>query len=159
LPCAAERQSTCSCMSGRGPHRRSHRVVRCRFGGGGHSGRQLDISNCASGAGRGCLRHGAGRRETAVARPARASCRAAPARRCAVTRSPHPRRQRTGEPTHALDVLTAATRADLARLAGEEACASAGVVIDGVVTPLQGEPPVAVTHGWGDLTWLYRPRG
>jgi hypothetical protein len=24
-----------------------------------------------------------------------------------------------------------------------------GVVIDGVVTPLAGEPPVAVTHGWG----------
>ena len=35
----------------------------------------------------------------------------------------------------------------------------AGIVIDGVVTPLQGEPPIAVTHGWGDLTWLYRPRG
>jgi hypothetical protein len=34
-----------------------------------------------------------------------------------------------------------------------------GVVIDGVVTPLAGEPPVAVSHGWGDLTWLYRPRG
>jgi hypothetical protein len=35
----------------------------------------------------------------------------------------------------------------------------AGIVIDGVVYPLAGEPPIAVTHGWGDLTWLYRPRG
>jgi DNA-binding NarL/FixJ family response regulator/tetratricopeptide (TPR) repeat protein len=34
------------------------------------------------------------------------------------------------EPAHALDVLTAATRADLARLAGEEACASAGAGLD-----------------------------
>jgi hypothetical protein len=37
--------------------------------------------------------------------------------------------------------------------------ASGGVVIDGVVYPLQGEPPIAVSHGWGDLTWLHRPRG
>jgi hypothetical protein len=37
--------------------------------------------------------------------------------------------------------------------------ARGGVVIDGVVYPLAGEPPIAVTHGWGDLTWLYRPRG
>jgi hypothetical protein len=34
----------------------------------------------------------------------------------------------------------------------------AGVVIDGVPYPLAGEPPIAVTHGWGDLRWLYRPR-
>jgi hypothetical protein len=34
----------------------------------------------------------------------------------------------------------------------------AGVVIDGAVYPLAGEPPVAVTHGWGDLRWLYWPR-
>ena len=34
------------------------------------------------------------------------------------------------EPAHALDVLTAATRADLARLAGEEARASAGAGLD-----------------------------
>jgi DNA-binding NarL/FixJ family response regulator len=34
------------------------------------------------------------------------------------------------EPAHALDVLTAATRADLARLAGEEACASASAGLD-----------------------------
>jgi hypothetical protein len=25
----------------------------------------------------------------------------------------------------------------------------AGVIIDGVVYPLQGEPPIAVSHGWG----------
>jgi hypothetical protein len=25
----------------------------------------------------------------------------------------------------------------------------AGVLIDGVIYPLQGEPPVAKTHGWG----------
>lgn len=36
---------------------------------------------------------------------------------------------------------------------------AAGVVIDGDVYPLAGEPPVAVSHGWGDLTWLYRPKG
>jgi hypothetical protein len=36
---------------------------------------------------------------------------------------------------------------------------SGGVVIDGVVTPLAGEPPIAVSHGWGDLTWMYRPKG
>ncbi len=34
------------------------------------------------------------------------------------------------DPTHALEVLTAATRADLARLAGEEACASACAGLD-----------------------------
>jgi DNA-binding CsgD family transcriptional regulator len=34
------------------------------------------------------------------------------------------------DPGHALDVLTAATRADLARLAGEEACANAGAALD-----------------------------
>jgi hypothetical protein len=36
---------------------------------------------------------------------------------------------------------------------------SGGVVIDGVVTPLAGEPPIAVLHGWGDLTLMYRPKG
>jgi hypothetical protein len=34
----------------------------------------------------------------------------------------------------------------------------AGVVIDGAIYPLQGEPPRAVSHGWGDLRWLYQPR-
>jgi DNA-binding CsgD family transcriptional regulator len=34
------------------------------------------------------------------------------------------------DPAHALDVLTLATRADLARLAGEEACANAGAGLD-----------------------------
>jgi DNA-binding CsgD family transcriptional regulator len=34
------------------------------------------------------------------------------------------------DPGHALDVLTAATRADLARLAGDEACANAGTGLD-----------------------------
>ena len=34
------------------------------------------------------------------------------------------------DPAHALEVLTAATRADLARLAGEEACANAGAGLD-----------------------------
>jgi hypothetical protein len=42
---------------------------------------------------------------------------------------------------------------------GLRSLAKGGVVIDGVVYPLAGEPPIAVTHGWGDLTWLYRPRG
>jgi hypothetical protein len=34
----------------------------------------------------------------------------------------------------------------------------AGVVIDGVPYPLQGEPPIAASHGWGDMSWWYRPR-
>jgi predicted ATPase len=34
------------------------------------------------------------------------------------------------DPVHALDVLTLATRADLARLAGDEACANAGTGLD-----------------------------
>jgi hypothetical protein len=29
-----------------------------------------------------------------------------------------------------------------------------GVVIDGVVYALDGQPPMAVSHGWGDLSWL-----
>jgi hypothetical protein len=32
----------------------------------------------------------------------------------------------------------------------------AGVVIDDTVYPLAGEPPVAQSHGWGDLSWLRR---
>jgi hypothetical protein len=27
----------------------------------------------------------------------------------------------------------------------------AGVIIDGVIYPLQGEPPIAKTHGWGKI--------
>jgi hypothetical protein len=34
----------------------------------------------------------------------------------------------------------------------------AGVVIDNQVYPLAGEPPRAVSRGWGDLSWLYWPR-
>ncbi len=30
----------------------------------------------------------------------------------------------------------------------------AGHVIDGVPYPLQGEPPVARSNGWGDMSWL-----
>jgi hypothetical protein len=30
----------------------------------------------------------------------------------------------------------------------------AGHVIDGVPSPLQGEPPIAQSHGWGDMSWL-----
>jgi hypothetical protein len=32
----------------------------------------------------------------------------------------------------------------------------AGVVIDGVTNSLEGEPPRAVSHGWGDMSWWYR---
>jgi len=32
----------------------------------------------------------------------------------------------------------------------------AGVVIDGAVYRLEGEPPVAVSDGWGDMSWLRR---
>jgi hypothetical protein len=30
----------------------------------------------------------------------------------------------------------------------------AGVVIDGAVYALEGEPPAATSKGWGDLGWL-----
>jgi hypothetical protein len=33
-----------------------------------------------------------------------------------------------------------------------------GVVIDGAAYPLAGEPPRAVSRGWGDMSWLYWPR-
>jgi hypothetical protein len=33
-----------------------------------------------------------------------------------------------------------------------------GVVVDGAVYPLAGEPPRAVSHGWGDLSWMYWSR-
>jgi hypothetical protein len=29
-----------------------------------------------------------------------------------------------------------------------------GIVVDGAVYPLEGQPPVARSHGWGDLSWL-----
>ncbi|MEU0150902.1 hypothetical protein [Micromonospora fulviviridis] len=31
-----------------------------------------------------------------------------------------------------------------------------GVPIDGTVWPLEGEPPRAVSQGWGDLSWARR---
>jgi hypothetical protein len=34
----------------------------------------------------------------------------------------------------------------------------AGHVIDGVPYPLQGEPPVATSKGWGDMSWWYWSR-
>jgi hypothetical protein len=30
----------------------------------------------------------------------------------------------------------------------------AGVVIDNAVYPLAGEPPIATSRGWGDMSWL-----
>jgi hypothetical protein len=30
--------------------------------------------------------------------------------------------------------------------------------VDGYPAPLQGEPPIATSHGWGNLGWLYAPR-
>lgn len=36
-------------------------------------------------------------------------------------------------------------------------CPPMGEVIDGVVYPLDGQPPPAVPHSWGDLGWLYGP--
>jgi hypothetical protein len=35
--------------------------------------------------------------------------------------------------------------------------APAGIVIDGAVYPLDGQPPVAASHGWGDMGWLWSP--
>ena len=34
----------------------------------------------------------------------------------------------------------------------------AGLDVDGYIAPLQGEPPPAQTHGWGDLSWLTAPK-
>jgi hypothetical protein len=34
---------------------------------------------------------------------------------------------------------------------------SAGLDVDGYIAPLDGEPPVAKSQGWGDLTFLYAP--
>jgi len=31
-----------------------------------------------------------------------------------------------------------------------------GVVIDGAVYQLEGQPPVATSKGWGDMSWLAR---
>lgn len=31
-----------------------------------------------------------------------------------------------------------------------------GVTIDGVVYPLDGQPPVAASRGWGDMNWTRR---
>lgn len=41
---------------------------------------------------------------------------------------------------------------------GMQPRSTAGVVIDGVPYPLQGEPPTARSRGWGDMSWWYRPR-
>jgi hypothetical protein len=30
---------------------------------------------------------------------------------------------------------------------------AAGVVVDGAVYPLAGEPPIAQSRGWGDMSW------
>lgn len=29
--------------------------------------------------------------------------------------------------------------------------------VDGYPAPLEGEPPIATSHGWGNLGWLYAP--
>ena len=29
-----------------------------------------------------------------------------------------------------------------------------GIVVDGAVYQLEGQPPVAQSHGWGNMTWL-----
>lgn len=34
-----------------------------------------------------------------------------------------------------------------------------GLDVDGYVAPLDGEPPIAKSKGWGNLTFLYRPSG
>lgn len=35
---------------------------------------------------------------------------------------------------------------------------AAGIVVDGAAYPLEGEPPPAVSKGWGDLGFLYAHR-
>lgn len=29
--------------------------------------------------------------------------------------------------------------------------------VDGYAVPLEGEPPIATSHGWGNLGWMYAP--
>lgn len=38
-----------------------------------------------------------------------------------------------------------------------QASVSSGVVIDGAVYQLDGQPPLAVSHGWGNLSFMYWP--
>jgi hypothetical protein len=33
--------------------------------------------------------------------------------------------------------------------------APSGVLIDGAVYPLAGQPPVATSKGWGNMSWLF----
>lgn len=35
-----------------------------------------------------------------------------------------------------------------------EPSVTSGVVIDGAVYQLEGQPPIAVSHGWGNLSFL-----
>src|SRR5712691_8665211 len=35
---------------------------------------------------------------------------------------------------------------------------SSGIVVDGVAYQLAGQPPLAQSHGWGDLGWALRAR-
>lgn len=31
-----------------------------------------------------------------------------------------------------------------------------GIMIDGAIYPLGGQPPLAVSHGWGDMSWTWK---
>lgn len=35
---------------------------------------------------------------------------------------------------------------------------AAGMVVDGDLQLLEGEPPIATTRGWGDISWVRRRR-
>ncbi len=44
-------------------------------------------------------------------------------------------------------------------LTGQRApVATMGIVVDGAVYPLDGQPPAAVTHGWGNLAFMFQNR-
>jgi hypothetical protein len=42
--------------------------------------------------------------------------------------------------------------------AAPRAGTAAGIVVDGGIYRLAGEPPVGVSDGWGDMSWLSPPR-
>jgi len=37
--------------------------------------------------------------------------------------------------------------------------APSGIIVDGAACALQGQPPTAVSHGWGDMSWARSPYG
>jgi hypothetical protein len=34
-----------------------------------------------------------------------------------------------------------------------------GITVDGIIYALEGQPPAARSHGWGNVSWAYPPFG